>query len=81
MRLLVLNSVLTNFYKIVIFMFFLIGQDENVGVTCKLAHVCIERDTNGSLGITLRGGIVPSNPELNSPLIITQVRTNGPADR
>ncbi|RZF34227.1 hypothetical protein LSTR_LSTR010547 [Laodelphax striatellus] len=55
------------------------GQ-EDVSVTCKLTHVCIERDISGSLGITLRGG-VQSNPENNMPLVITQVRPNGPADR
>lgn len=40
----------------------------------------VERD-NGSLGITLRGGINPKNPSLSSPIIITYIKPDGPVDR
>lgn len=33
------------------------------------------------MGITLRGGAVPEHPHLSRPLVITQVRPNGPAQR
>lgn len=45
-----------------------------------MAEVIVER-LDGSLGITLRGGCIPDHPHLNRPLIITQVRQNGPAHR
>lgn len=49
-------------------------------VTSRIAEVTVER-TDGSLGITLRGGTIPDHPHLSRPLIITQVRPGGPAYR
>uniref|UniRef100_A0A8D8X6R4 Glutamate receptor-interacting protein 2 n=1 Tax=Cacopsylla melanoneura TaxID=428564 RepID=A0A8D8X6R4_9HEMI len=42
--------------------------------------VVLERD-NGSLGITLRGGLNPKNPSQSSPIIITHIKPDGPVDR
>uniref|UniRef100_A0A1B6DIR9 PDZ domain-containing protein n=1 Tax=Clastoptera arizonana TaxID=38151 RepID=A0A1B6DIR9_9HEMI len=52
----------------------------NVQVISRIMSVSIERDMNGSLGITLRGG-AQANPDLTKPLVITQVRPGGAADR
>lgn len=55
-------------------------ERSNVQVVARIMNVSIERDSNGSLGITLRGGAQP-DPDLTKPLIITQVRPGGAADR
>ncbi|XP_054275201.1 glutamate receptor-interacting protein 1-like [Macrosteles quadrilineatus] len=54
-------------------------QMSNVQVVRRVMNVSIERDSNGSLGITLRGGAHP-DPALSRPLTITQVKPGGPAD-
>ncbi|VEN58702.1 unnamed protein product [Callosobruchus maculatus] len=56
------------------------GSQNSLCVTSKLTDVTVER-VDGSLGITLRGGLVPDNPHLSRPLIITQIRKNGSAHR
>lgn len=56
------------------------ASQNSLCVTSKVTEVTIER-IDGSLGITLRGGLVPDHPHLSRPLIITQVRQNGPAHR
>lgn len=45
-----------------------------------MTEVTVNR-IDGSLGITLRGGFVIEHPHLSRPLVITQVRPNGPAYR
>ncbi|XP_017779510.1 PREDICTED: glutamate receptor-interacting protein 1, partial [Nicrophorus vespilloides] len=49
-------------------------------VTSKITEIRVER-VDGSLGITLRGGNVTDHPHLSRPLVITQVRPQGPAYR
>ncbi|KAG5876407.1 hypothetical protein JTB14_012884 [Gonioctena quinquepunctata] len=56
------------------------ASQSSLCVTSKVTEVVIER-IDGSLGITLRGGLVPEHPQLSRPLVITQVRQNGPAYR
>nr|CAH7718940.1 unnamed protein product [Callosobruchus chinensis] len=56
------------------------GSQNSLCVSSKLTDVTVER-IDGSLGITLRGGLVPDNPHLSRPLIITQIRKNGSAHR
>ncbi|XP_018579135.1 glutamate receptor-interacting protein 2 isoform X2 [Anoplophora glabripennis] len=56
------------------------ASQNSLCVTSKVTEVTIER-IDGSLGITLRGGLVPDHPHLSRPLVITQVRHNGPAHR
>ncbi|XP_022917936.2 glutamate receptor-interacting protein 2 isoform X1 [Onthophagus taurus] len=55
-------------------------SENSLCLTSKIAEISIER-LEGSLGITLRGGTVLEQPHLSKPLVITQVRTNGPAYR
>ncbi|KAK9722885.1 PDZ domain [Popillia japonica] len=56
------------------------ASENSLCVTSKITEVTVER-VDGSLGITLRGGAVIEHPHLSRPLVITQVRTNGPAYR
>ncbi|KAJ8920135.1 hypothetical protein NQ315_011792 [Exocentrus adspersus] len=56
------------------------ASQNSLCVTSKVTEVTVER-IDGSLGITLRGGLVPDHPHLSRPLVITQVRQNGPAHR
>lgn len=56
------------------------ASQNSLCVTSKVSEITLER-IEGSLGITLRGGMVPEHPHLNRPLVITQVRPNGPAYR
>ncbi|CAH2005938.1 unnamed protein product [Acanthoscelides obtectus] len=56
------------------------GSQNSLCVSSKCTDVSVER-IDGSLGITLRGGLVPDNPHLSRPLIITQIRKNGSAHR
>ena len=55
-------------------------SENSLCVSSKIADVAVER-VDGSLGITLRGGAVVDHPRLSRPLVITQVRMNGPAYR
>ncbi|XP_074028671.1 glutamate receptor interacting protein isoform X3 [Leptinotarsa decemlineata] len=56
------------------------ASQSSLCVTSRVTEVVIER-IDGSLGITLRGGLVPEHPQLSRPLVITQIRQNGPAFR
>ncbi|GJQ75883.1 Grip [Trypoxylus dichotomus] len=56
------------------------ASENSLCVTSKITEITVER-VDGSLGITLRGGAVIEHPHLSRPLVITQVRTNGPAYR
>ncbi|CAG9818570.1 unnamed protein product [Phaedon cochleariae] len=56
------------------------ASQNSLCVSSKITEVTIER-IDGSLGITLRGGVVSDYPHLSRPLVITQVRQNGPAYR
>ncbi|KAK9889767.1 hypothetical protein WA026_007147 [Henosepilachna vigintioctopunctata] len=56
------------------------GSQNSMSVITKTTEVTLER-TDGSIGITLRGGAVLDHPNLSRPLIITHVRPNGPAAR
>ncbi|RZC38595.1 glutamate receptor-interacting protein 1 [Asbolus verrucosus] len=56
------------------------ASQSSLCVISKITEVTLER-VDGSLGITLRGGSVPEHPHLSRPLVITQVRPNGPAHR
>ncbi|KAK5644499.1 hypothetical protein RI129_005799 [Pyrocoelia pectoralis] len=56
------------------------ASQNSLCVTSKVTEVTLER-INGSLGITLRGGITPDQPHLSRALVITHVRPNGPAHR
>lgn len=49
-------------------------------VVARTADVCIERDDDGNLGLTLQGGL-HQNPEYCRPLFVTYVRPDGPTDR
>lgn len=55
-------------------------ENSNVHVISRVMNISIERDSNGSLGITLRGGAQP-DPNLSRPLTITQIKPGGAADR
>ncbi|XP_046673224.1 glutamate receptor-interacting protein 2 isoform X2 [Homalodisca vitripennis] len=55
-------------------------HSSSVAVVARTMNVSIERDASGSLGITLRGG-AHHDPALSRPLIITQIKPGGPADR
>ncbi|KAL3267897.1 hypothetical protein HHI36_007036 [Cryptolaemus montrouzieri] len=56
------------------------GSQNCMSVCTKTTEVTLER-TDGSIGITLRGGTMLDHPSMNRPLIITHVRPNGPAAR
>ncbi|XP_045473895.1 glutamate receptor-interacting protein 1 isoform X1 [Harmonia axyridis] len=56
------------------------GSQQSMSVITKTTEVTLER-SDGSIGITLRGGTVLDHPNLSRPLIITHVRPNGPAAR
>ncbi|GLV42893.1 Glutamate receptor interacting protein [Carabus blaptoides fortunei] len=49
-------------------------------VTSKVTSVTLER-VDGSLGITMRGGMHATDPMLSKPLVVTHVRPHGPAHR
>lgn len=55
-------------------------HSSSVQVVTRTINVSIERDGSGSLGITLRGGAHP-DPGHSRPLIITQIKPGGAADR
>lgn len=46
----------------------------------KVVQVSMQRDEDGSLGFTIRGGS-QNDPDRSRPLLVTQVREGGPADR
>ncbi|XP_019871732.1 glutamate receptor-interacting protein 2 isoform X2 [Aethina tumida] len=56
------------------------ASQNSLCVTSKVTEVTVE-SVDGSLGITLRGGSIPEHPSLSRPLVITQIRPNGPAHR
>uniref|UniRef100_A0A1Y1JYP3 PDZ domain-containing protein n=1 Tax=Photinus pyralis TaxID=7054 RepID=A0A1Y1JYP3_PHOPY len=56
------------------------ASQNSLCVTSKVTEVTLER-VNGSLGITLRGGVTQDQPHLSRSLVITHVRPNGPAHR
>ncbi|KAF5285680.1 hypothetical protein FQR65_LT13065 [Abscondita terminalis] len=56
------------------------ASQNSLCVTSKVTEVTLER-INGSLGITLRGGMTPDQPHLSRSLVITHLRPNGPAHR
>lgn len=56
------------------------ASQNSLCVTSKVTEVTVER-VNGSLGITLRGGVTQDQPHLSRSLVITHVRPNGPAHR
>ncbi|KAF2884506.1 hypothetical protein ILUMI_21651 [Ignelater luminosus] len=56
------------------------ASQNSLCVTSKVTEVTLER-IDGSLGITLRGGMILDQPHLSRALVITHVRPNGPAHR
>ncbi|CAH0555415.1 unnamed protein product [Brassicogethes aeneus] len=56
------------------------ASQSSLCITSKVTEVTIE-SIDGSLGITLRGGAIPEHQSLSRPLVITQVRQNGPSHR
>lgn len=58
----------------------LLASQNSLCVCTKITEVTVDR-IDGSLGITLRGGLVPDHSISSRPLIITQVRHNGASHR
>ncbi|XP_044737427.1 glutamate receptor-interacting protein 1-like isoform X2 [Chrysoperla carnea] len=56
-----------------------VSQNSLSTITSKVTNITVERE-DGSLGITLRGG-VHGDPQLTRALVITHVRPNGPAHK